>query len=126
MLEEKLVSEMQEAIQTYGEARAVHQSAVKEVTDFLEKADDVQTKAEHETRLSEIEAALPQWEEKRDAYVRVASQNTEAQKTIQQYQKQSEHIEADYQLYGELSRMANGAKKTDYVSFERYVLEDLF
>ncbi|MGO1357177.1 AAA family ATPase [Alkalibacterium gilvum] len=122
VLEEKLVSEMQEAIQTYGEARAVHQSAVKEVTDFLEKADDVQTKAEHETRLSEIEAALPEWEEKRDAYVRVASQNTEAQKTIQQYQKQSEHIEADYQLYGELSRMANGAKETDYVSFERYVL----
>lgn len=122
VLEEKLVSEMQEAIQTYGEARAVHQSAVKEVTDFLEKADDVKTKEEHENRLSEIEEALPEWEEKRDAYVRVTSQNTEAQKTIQQYQKQSEHIEADYQLYGELSRMANGAKETDYVSFERYVL----
>lgn len=122
VLEEKLVSEMQEAIRTYGETRAVHQSAEKEVTAFLEKADDVQTQAEHETRLSEIEAALPEWEEKRDAYVRVTSQNTEAQKTILQYQKQSEHIEADYQLYGELSRMANGAKETDYVSFERYVL----
>lgn len=122
VLEEKLVSEMQEAIQTYGEARAVHLSAEKEVTDFLEKADDVQTKEEHENRLSEIEEALPEWEEKRDAYFRVTSQNTEAQKTIQQYQKQSEHIEADYQLYGELSRMANGAKETDYVSFERYVL----
>ncbi|SFC62853.1 exonuclease SbcC [Alkalibacterium subtropicum] len=122
VLEEKLVSEMQEAIQTYGEARAVHLSAVKEVTDFLGKAEDVQTKAEHATRLSEIEAALPEWEAKRDAYVRVTSQNTEAQKTIEQYQKQSEHIEADYQMYGELSRMANGAKETDYVSFERYVL----
>ncbi|GEK91132.1 AAA family ATPase [Alkalibacterium kapii] len=122
LLEEERVKKMQEAIQVYGEARAVHNSASKEVTDFLEKAQDIQTKEEHENHLSEIAAGIPEWEQTRDAYLKIASQNQAAKETIKKYQEQSEHIEADYQLYGELSRMANGAKETDYVSFERYVL----
>ncbi|WP_423190232.1 AAA family ATPase [Alkalibacterium sp. f15] len=122
VLEDKLVSEMKEAIQTYGEVRAIHQDRVKEVTDFLAKADDMLTKAEHEQALSEIEESLPEWEQKRDEHVRLTSQNQGARDTIKQYQAQSEHIEADYQLYGELSRLASGAKETDYISFERFVL----
>lgn len=123
VLEEEQTRKMQEAIQTYGEARAVHLSAVKEVSEFLQKTDDLKTKEAHEIRLTEIQSALPEWEQKRDKYIQLTSQNKEALETIQQYQKQSELIEADYNMYGELSRMANGtSKNTDYISFERYVL----
>ena len=122
VLQEELVEKRKKEIQTYREARAIHTNAVKEVADFLEKADSVDSKEAYETRLTEIEATIPEWEIKRDRYIQKTSQNQSAQETIQKYQKQSEYIEKDYQLYGELSRMANGAKETDYVSFERYVL----
>lgn len=121
LTDEKVVS-MKDEIADYKEKRAVHTSRLHETTAFLEKEKEVLSIDEHAQRLEAIKEIMPQKEELRDRLVRVSSQNKEAEASIAQFKEESEKIEKDYQVYGELSRMASGSKETDYVSFERYVL----
>ena len=123
VLEGKQEHHMQKTIEDYHKRCAVHASHAKEVEAFLGKVEKVDSRENHEAQLTNIKEAIPGMEEKRDTLLQITSQNEQAYQTIQSFKKQSEKIEADYQMYGELSRMANGtSNETEYVSFERYVL----
>lgn len=45
---------------------------------------------------------------------------------IQDHYEAKKKLQERYQLYNELSSLANGSKETDYVSFERYILAIYF
>lgn len=121
VLEEETRLEMEEQVDQHKEKWAVNASHLEQVTNFLEK-EETQTIEVHQQQVNELKEDLPKLEEKRDQLIRVVSQNQQAYQTIESYQSQSAAIEEQYQLYGELARLANGAKETDYISFERYVL----
>ena len=70
VVQEELVEKRKKEIQTIEKRVLFIQNAVKEVADFLEKADSVDSKEAYETRLTEIEATIPEWEIKRDRYIR--------------------------------------------------------
>lgn len=122
ILTDEQVREMQGAVSEYKENRAVHTSRMDDAKDFLEKEKEIKEKAEYIHRLDTIQGLLPEKEETRDRLIQITSQNQEAMASIRSFQAASSQIEENYQIYGELSRMASGAKETDYVSFERYVL----
>lgn len=122
ILEDEKVASMKEEMSAYKEKKAVHTSRMQETTAFLEKEKDIQSKDYHVEKVDSIKHILPEKEEFRDRLVRIASQNKEAETSISKFKEESETIEKDYQVYGELSRMATGSKETDYVSFERFVL----
>lgn len=123
VLEDKQVSLMKETVSGYKEKRAIHSSRLEETHAFLEKEKEVQAKDDHIEKLKKVSLSIPEKEERRDKLLRLSSQNQQAADSISLFKEQSAQIEEDYQLYGELSRMASGmTKDTDYVSFERFVL----
>lgn len=122
ILEESERRHMEKEVSQYKEARAINASHLKEVMDFLESLSEVKEIEEHQQIVQQINEKILEKEEKREAVLRIVNQNERAQTMISTFRAQSQEMEANYQVYGELSRLANGSKETDYISFERYVL----
>lgn len=122
ILEETERTQLQEEIRNDKEARAVNDSHLKEVKAFLNSQSEIKSKAEHQNEVRVIKETIEEKDKKKESLIRVVNQNERAQSMISKYQEQSVEVEANYQLYGGLSRLANGTKETDYISFERYVL----
>lgn len=95
---------------------------LKKAEDYLQQVDELQTKEEYRTEIDKIQEGLPQLQERRDRLIAVTTQNRRTKDEIEKSHQQSKEIEKEANLYGELSKYANGTKETDYISFERYVL----
>lgn len=122
LLHSSVQEKMQSEVAEHKEALAIVASHLKQLNEYLIEVKDLESKEQHSVRLEQVNEQVPELEQKRDQLIRILNQNQRAEETINNYQKQSMDIEQAYQVYGELSRLANGTKETEYVSFERYVL----
>ncbi|WP_179128507.1 AAA family ATPase [Marinilactibacillus piezotolerans] len=122
VLEQSVQSAYKAAVESYQQAAVINQDRLKQVEEQLATVDDLQALEVYQESLHSAEEQMKELEAKRDEWLTAYVQNKKAKETIQLYQGQSAEVEERYQLIGELSRLANGTKETDYISFERYVL----
>ncbi|MFC6463645.1 AAA family ATPase [Marinilactibacillus sp. GCM10026970] len=122
VLEESQQEKWSEEVEAYKQAVLVNQDRISQLDQQLNQLESLKAKSVYEEATTQINTEIQEAEQKRDTLLTTTAQNKRAKETIETYHKQSGEVEKEYQLYGLLSDMANGAKQTDYISFERYVL----
>ncbi|WP_225742996.1 AAA family ATPase [Marinilactibacillus sp. Marseille-P9653] len=122
VLEESQQVSWSEEVETYKQSVLVNQDRINQLDEHLNQLESLEEKTVYEEAIVDIKTKIQELDQKRDILLTTTSQNQRAEETIKGYYNQSSEVEKEYQLYGMLSDMANGAKQTDYISFERYVL----
>lgn len=122
LLEESTEKAHKEAIEKHKEERSYNTRQLKQVNARLDKRMDNQSLEEAETAIDKIKDEKKTLEGKREALIAKNSQLTNSYKEIKGNYTESQKIYQPLSLYEELTKIANGSKTTNYVSFERYVL----
>lgn len=115
-------------IETYESEYKYTTRQLKETKAAFNKHEELRVKT-IEKLTTELEEVLEQKETKetaRDEIIGKVSQNQSSHEEISLNYKQSKNISEPLAIYSNLSEIANGSKRTNYISFERYVLSIYF
>lgn len=126
LLESDEEKEYQEAIKYYDDERLYNARQLKQTNERLEKQDDRRPLAEVEANLLDIRDQKERCENERDALIAQNSKHTSSFDEIKANYTESQKIHKPLAIYEELAEIANGSTKTNYISFERYVLSIYF
>ena len=129
LLTEAMEQGHEAGIKKYQEDKAYNSRQLKKTKEELAnyKEFGFQTIAAAEAELSSLEEAKTKIEVEREQLIRTTSQQEASYKEIQENLSESQKVSEPLAIYKELTEVANGtSRRTNYVSFERYVLSIYF
>jgi len=126
LLNEETESSYQEQVKKHHDETLYNTRQLKQVQEKLKDVDETITIAGLKDDLNDLREKKTTLENKRDDLIAQITKYEQSYKEIKANYTESQKIHEPLAIYEELAEIANGSTRTNYVSFERYVLSIYF
>jgi len=126
ILKDKTKEKYEGQIKAHYDEKMYNTRQLEQVQKTLKDVDSNLTIAEIKEELNELQAEKMEFEHARDKLIAEVSKHEHSFKEIKANYTESQKIHKPLAIYEELAEIANGSTRTNYISFERYVLSIYF
>lgn len=124
--DEQTIKTWNKTIQEYKTNLAVIREKLSDIEHKLKTKESDKTIEENQLILEELSDTIKTLEEQREEQVKQVDRYQNSLQSITELLAKEQSISDQSKLYEELHQLASGGKKTEYISFERYVLAIYF